>query len=66
MDVGMMEPLWSVDELAAYLGVPAQTIYGWRSAGTGPPGRLIGRRLRYRPEDVAAWVAALPTAVVVA
>ncbi|NAS21571.1 helix-turn-helix domain-containing protein [Herbidospora galbida] len=48
--------LWSVDDLADFLGVPAGTIYQWRTRRTGPPGRKIGRHLKYLPEDVYAWV----------
>ena len=59
-----IEPLWTVHDVATYLGVPACTVYGWRTAGTGPPGRLVGRRLRYRRQDVIDWVEHLPTAVV--
>lgn len=55
--------LWSVQDVSDYLGVTAWTVYSWRSAGTGPPGRLIGRRLRYRPQDVRDWVASLPTEI---
>lgn len=55
--------LWSVDDVAYFLDVPVNTVYGWRSAGVGPPGRRVGRRLRYRPEDVRAWVEAQPTEV---
>ncbi len=55
--------LWSVQDVSYYLGVPVPTVYAWRSAGTGPPGRRVGKRLRYRPEDVRAWVAALSTEV---
>lgn len=52
-----VEPLWSVQDVSAYLGVPVQTLYAWRSTGTyGPPGRRIGKRLRYVPADVRAWV----------
>lgn len=36
-----VEALWTVQDVGAYLGVPACTVYAWRSAGTGPPGRLI-------------------------
>ena len=32
------------------------TIYHWRRTGYGPPGVRIGRHVRYRPEDVRAWV----------
>jgi excisionase family DNA binding protein len=56
--------LWSVQEVSAYLGVPVHSIYTLRSAGTGPAGRLIGRRLRFRPQDVRDWVASLSTSVV--
>jgi excisionase family DNA binding protein len=56
--------LWSVREVAEYLGVSVATVYGWRSAGfEGPPGRPIGKHLRYRPDDVRAWVASLSTHV---
>ncbi len=55
--------LWSVVDVAYYLSVPVQTVYSWRGQGVGPPGRLVGRRLRYRSDDVKRWVAALPTEV---
>ncbi|WP_353654109.1 helix-turn-helix domain-containing protein [Arthrobacter sp. NEB 688] len=55
--------LWSVEDASYYLGVPIQTLYSWRGQGVGPPGRRVGRRLRYRPEDVKAWVAGLSTNV---
>jgi len=44
--------LWSIEDASYYLGVPVQTLYSWRGQGVGPPGRRVGRRLRYRPEDV--------------
>ena len=31
-----LEPLITIDELAAYLGLPKQTIYDWRVQGRGP------------------------------
>lgn len=52
--------LWSVHDVSYYLGVPVQTLYSWRGQGKGPDARRVGRRLRYRPEDVKAWVAGLP------
>lgn len=51
--------LWSVDEVSYYLGVPVNTLYLWRSEGRGPASRRVGRHLRYRAEDVKAWVAGL-------
>lgn len=63
--VGLEDRLWSVNEVSEYLGVSVATLYGWRSAGVGgPPGRLVGKRLRYRPQDVRDWVASLSTDVV--
>ncbi len=55
--------LWSVKDVSEYLGVPVHTLYAWRSAGTGPPGRRVGRLLRYRQQDVRDWVASLSTEV---
>jgi excisionase family DNA binding protein len=63
MDGRMEDRLWSVQDVSEYLGVPVATVYAWRSAGTGPPGRRMGKRLRYRPQDVRDWVASLPTEV---
>lgn len=53
-----MSKLWSIQDLADFLGVPVQTIYQWRTKGYGPTGRRIGKYVRYRPEDVAEWVEA--------
>lgn len=52
--------LWTVDQLAVYLGVSKQSIYAWRAAvpRRGPRATIIGTRLRYNPADVAEWVAA--------
>jgi excisionase family DNA binding protein len=53
------EPLWTPSEVAAYLGVPVQTLYQWRRKRTGPPGRRVGRHLRYDPDAVRAWFKSL-------
>lgn len=47
--------LWSVDDVARYLGVPVETLYQWRKRKYGPPGGRVGRHLRYDPADVRAW-----------
>lgn len=49
-------PLWTVQDVADYLRVPAQTLYSWRAKGTGPRARRVGKYLRYRPDDVIAWL----------
>jgi excisionase family DNA binding protein len=48
--------LLTVGELADLLQVPPKTIYTWRYKGVGPPAVSIGRYLRFRTEDVAAWL----------
>ena len=49
-------PLWSVHDVSEFLQVPVQTLYSWRTQGSGPPARRIGKYLRYRPDDVIRWV----------
>jgi excisionase family DNA binding protein len=48
--------LLTIREISAYLGVPVQTLYSWRSNGTGPRGLKVGRHVRYRREDLDAWL----------
>ena len=44
---------------AALLGVVRQTLAQWRRRGVGPPYvRISVRCVRYRPEDLAVWIAA--------
>jgi excisionase family DNA binding protein len=50
--------LLSVQELADLLQVPPKTIYAWRYKGIGPVAVPIGKYLRFRPEDVTAWLEA--------
>lgn len=50
------ERLWSLQETAAYLGVPVQTMYQWASRGIGPRSLRVGRHRRYRPAEVHRWV----------
>ena len=39
------------------LGIPIRTIYSWRTRGRGPRALKIGRHLRFRRDDVDAWLA---------
>ena len=50
------EQLWSIDEAAAYLQMSVKTLYGWRCRRSGPPSYRLGNKIRYRPEEVRAWV----------
>lgn len=49
-------PLMSPQEVADYLGVPVRSVYHWRHQGEGPAGFRVGKHVRYRPEDVDAWL----------
>lgn len=49
--------LWSVEDVSYFLTVPVATLYYWRCQGVGPESSRLGRHVRYRAEDVRAWVA---------
>jgi predicted DNA-binding transcriptional regulator AlpA len=51
--------LWGTAEVSDYLGISVNTLYQWRTRHYGPPGRRVGRHLRYRPAEVVAWFDAL-------
>lgn len=42
-------------EVAEFLRIPEATLAQWRSRGTGPRWRRVGRHVRYRWSDVEAW-----------
>jgi excisionase family DNA binding protein len=53
--VGGSNQLLSVEELAAYLGVPKKTVYScWRQWGLR--GYRVGRHLRFRERHVEEWL----------
>jgi len=43
-------------ELATACGISVLTLRKWRSLRRGPRFLKIGSLVRYRPEDVAAWI----------
>jgi len=51
-----LDRLLTVQDLAAYLGVPVTTLYQWRYRGEGPRGFRVGRHIRYQWSDVAEWI----------
>ncbi|MBJ9654711.1 helix-turn-helix domain-containing protein [Burkholderia multivorans] len=52
-----MQQLLTPKALAAFLGLAVQTIYNRHSSGGDLPKAIkIGRRLRFHPRDVDAWV----------
>lgn len=50
------QPLWSIEDTSAWLGVPVATLYQWRSRRLGPRAYRVGRHLRYDPADVREWL----------
>lgn len=52
------EQLWGIERTAEYLAVKVSTLYGWRCRKYGPPSYRLGNVVRYRPEEVRAWVSA--------
>ena len=38
------------------LGIPVDTLYGWRHRGEGPQGYRIGWHVRYRRATMEAWL----------
>ncbi|RTL67421.1 MAG: DNA-binding protein [Pseudonocardiaceae bacterium] len=54
-----MDKLLTLQQLAELLGVPAATVYQWRSKGYGPRGLRVGKHVRYRPADVEKWLTSL-------
>jgi excisionase family DNA binding protein len=48
-------------QLAKQLGIPDKTVAEWRSVGRGPSYIKVGRHVRYRQEDVDAWLEANTT-----
>lgn len=53
---GGLEPLLTVQELSEYLGIPAATLYDWRTDGIGPKAVKLGRALRYPQSAIRAWI----------
>lgn len=43
-------------EVAESLRVPARTLEDWRQTRQGPPYFKLGRHVRYRRDEVLAWV----------
>jgi excisionase family DNA binding protein len=55
-DVALTGRLMTLQEVSAFLGIPAATLYAWRTNGQGPRGVRVGRHVRYQAADVRAWL----------
>ncbi|MGO1399579.1 MAG: helix-turn-helix domain-containing protein [Brevibacterium yomogidense] len=47
----------TVEQFAAELGIPKQTVYVWRTKGKGPRAHKIGRHVRFSRQSVNEWLA---------
>lgn len=43
-------------DAARFLGVPVATLQTWRTHGRGPRTYRVGKHVRYRLEDIEAWL----------
>ncbi|SRR6266516_6712586 len=50
------DPLLTIDDVAAWLGKPKNTLYAWHSRGRGPRAIRVGNTLRYRRSEVDRWL----------
>lgn len=55
IDAKRKGPLWTIEDVAAYLAVSKRTIERARNRGDLPPAIRIGRAVRYRASAVIAW-----------
>ena len=56
-DARPLQSLLTTTEVASRLGIARKTLENWRVEGYGPPYLKIRKYVRYRPEDVDAWLA---------
>ncbi len=57
MPVGKEPDLLSVNALTDQLGVSPGTVRSLRASGSGPRATLLGRRIFFHHDDIAAWLA---------
>ncbi len=57
MQDGRMSDYLTDRELAELLAIPTRTPGQWRYLRRGPAYMKVGRHVRYRREDVEAWLA---------
>jgi hypothetical protein len=50
------ERLWTPGDLTEFLSIPEKTLREWRSKGSGPRWRKVGKHIRYEPGVIRAWL----------
>ena len=58
--VNGIQSLLTEGEVSKFINVCLTTLWRWRRDGIGPKYQRIGRMIRYRQEDVQAWIDSLP------
>lgn len=58
-----MQKLLTTKELAESLGIACSTLIQYRKDGTGPIYIKLGHLVRYKKEDVDAWLAKKATII---
>jgi hypothetical protein len=58
MHTAELDQLLTVGEAAAILRCSVSSLNKWRLRGSGPKFLYVGRRVRYRAADLAAFIAA--------
>jgi len=61
-----MQSFLNEQEVSKRLNISVATLRRWRLEKRGPMFVKVGSLVRYRPEDLDLWVAALPTGGAVA
>lgn len=56
VELSLADPLWTVEDVAQFLGVAPKTVRKWQLAGALPFVKLGGKLVRFRPAAVRAWV----------
>lgn len=52
----LSKPLWTIEDLAAYLDVPVGGLRKQRAEGKLCAGYVFGRHLRFKQADVLKWI----------
>ncbi len=52
----MEDRLLTLNQIAAYLGVPIATLYQWRHRGVGPRGIKVGAHVRVRESELKRYL----------
>ena len=56
-----LEALFTEHDVARITGLSVATVRRWRLLRQGPKYLKIGAAVRYKPEDIAAWLQSCPS-----